>query len=117
MPGISFLQMWINRWWTTSALAPLGGIHSQFETLSYHFSSNNDENNFNKFSQLKVKRGSVQRDSPSREVGLSSFTGEQYYIHVTQDEDHGNKNVGQGIGAVGKDYVCKEKSIMKMSQQ
>ena len=73
--------------------------------------------NFNKLSELKVRRGNGQRESTSQEVGLSSFTGEQYYTHVTQDEDHGNKDVGQGIGAVGKDYVCKEKSIMKMSQQ
>ena len=117
MPKISFLQMWVNRWWTTSALAPLGGIDSQFKTLSSHFRKNSDENNFNKFSELKVKRGSGQRNSPSQEVGLNPFTGEQYYTHVTQDEDHGNKDVGQGIGAVGKDYVCKEKSIMKMLQQ
>ena len=107
--------MWINRWWTTSVLAPLGGIHSQFETLNGYFFSNGDENNFNKFSELKVKRGSGQRDSPSREVGLSPFTGERYYTHATQDEDHGNKDIGQGVGAVKKDYVYKEKSIFKMS--
>ena len=117
LPGIFFLQMWVNRWWTTSALAPLGGIHSQFEILSSHFSSNGDENNFNKFSELKVKRDSGQRDSQSQEVGLNPFTCEQYYTYVTQDEDHENKDVGQEIEAVGKDYVCKEKSIMKMSQQ
>ena len=34
-------------------------------------------------------------DSPSREVGLSPFTSEQYYTHVTQDKDHGNKDVCQ----------------------
>ena len=93
MPGISFLQMWVSRWWITSALAPLGSIHSQFEILISHFRLNSDENNFNKFSKLKVKRGGGQRDSPSREVGLSPFTGEQYYTHVTQDEDHGNKEI------------------------
>ena len=117
MPGIFFLQMWVNRWWTTSALAPLGGIHSQFEILISHCRLNSDENNFNKLPELKVKRGSGQRDSPSREVGLSPFTGEQYYTHVIQDEDYGTKNVGQGICDVGKDYACKEKSIMKISQQ
>ena len=99
--------MWVNRWWTTSALASLGGIHSQFENLSSYFSLNGDENNFNKFFEFKVKRGSGQRDSPSWEVGLSPFTGEQYYTHATQDEDHGSRDAGQGFGAVGKNYIRK----------
>ena len=35
---------------------------------------------------------------------LSPFTGEDDFTHATQDEDHGSKRAGPGIGAIGKPY-------------
>ena len=48
---------------------------------------------------------------------MSPFTGEEYYTHTTQDENHGIRNAGSGIGAVGKDYIGRENGTMKMSCQ
>ena len=48
---------------------------------------------------------------------MSQFTGEEYYTHATQDEDHEIRNAGPGIGAVGKNYTRREKGTMKMSCQ
>ena len=35
---------------------------------------------------------------------LSAFTGENDFTHATQDEDHGSRRDGPGIGAIGKPY-------------
>ena len=35
---------------------------------------------------------------------MSPFTGEDDFPHATQDEDHGSRRAGPGIGAVGKPY-------------
>ena len=35
---------------------------------------------------------------------LSPFTGEDDFTHATQDEDHGSRRAGLGIGAIGKPY-------------
>ena len=35
---------------------------------------------------------------------MSPFTGEDDFTHATQDEDHGSRRAGPGIGAVGKPY-------------
>ena len=33
---------------------------------------------------------------------MSPFTGEDDFTHATQDDDHGSRRAGPGIGAVGK---------------
>ena len=35
---------------------------------------------------------------------MSPFTGEDDLTHATQDEDHGSRKAGLGIGAIGKPY-------------
>ena len=35
---------------------------------------------------------------------MSSFTSEDEFTHATQDEDHGSRRAGPGIGAIGKPY-------------
>ena len=35
---------------------------------------------------------------------LSPFTGEDDFMHATQDENHGSRRAGPGIGAIGKPY-------------
>ena len=35
---------------------------------------------------------------------MSPFSGEDDFTHATQDEDHGSRRAGPGIGAVGKPY-------------
>ena len=35
---------------------------------------------------------------------MSPFTGEDDFTHATQDEDHGSRRAGPGIGAIGKPY-------------
>ena len=35
---------------------------------------------------------------------MSPFSGENDFTHATQDEDHGFRRAGPGIGAVGKPY-------------
>ena len=44
---------------------------------------------------------------------LSLFTCEEYYTHVIQNKNLGIRNVGSGIGAVGKDYTHREKGYNK----
>ncbi|CAL2228601.1 unnamed protein product [Prunus armeniaca] len=39
---------------------------------------------------------------------MSPFTGEANFTHATQDEDHGSRRGGPGIGAIGKDYARRE---------
>ena len=43
-------------------------------------------------------------DRQQSEYPLSPFTGEDDFTHATQDEDHGPRRAGPGIGAVGKPY-------------
>ncbi|KAI5323247.1 hypothetical protein L3X38_032319 [Prunus dulcis] len=40
---------------------------------------------------------------------MSPFTGEANFTHATQDEDHGSRRAGPGIGAIGKDYTRRER--------
>ena len=35
---------------------------------------------------------------------MSPFTGEEQFIHATQDENHGSRDVGVGIGAIEKTF-------------
>ena len=35
---------------------------------------------------------------------MSQFTCENDFTHCTQDEDHGSRRAGPGIGAIGKPY-------------
>ena len=51
--------------------------------------------------------GNDGRDNADRqqsEYPLSPFTDEDDFTHATQDEDHGSRRVGPGIGAIGKPY-------------
>ncbi|KAM1885125.1 hypothetical protein TB2_037374 [Malus domestica] len=40
---------------------------------------------------------------------MSPFIGEANFTHATQDDDHGSRRAGLGIGAIGKDYTRKER--------
>ena len=84
-------------------------------STTYINSDSSSSGDINRYSGGEV-RSSYERESPIQER-LSLFTGEEYYTHVTQDEDHGIRNVGPGIGAGGKDYTRREKGTMKMSCQ
>ena len=42
---------------------------------------------------------------------LSPFTGEDDFTHATQDEDHGSRRVGAGIGAIGKPYRGRQRRM------
>ncbi|KAI5317211.1 hypothetical protein L3X38_036918 [Prunus dulcis] len=53
---------------------------------------------------------------PSPEF-MSPFTGEANFTHATQDEDHGSRQVGPGIGAIGKDYTRRERGKEILSSQ
>ena len=48
--------------------------------------------------------GGDNADRQQSEYPLSSFTGEDDFTHATQDEDHGSRRAGPGIGVVGKPY-------------
>ena len=48
--------------------------------------------------------GGDNADRQQSEYPLSPFTGEDDFTHATQDEDHGSRRVGAGIGAIGKPY-------------
>ena len=48
--------------------------------------------------------GGDNADRQQSEYPLSPFTGEDDFTHATQDEDHGSKRAGPGIGTVGKPY-------------
>ena len=53
---------------------------------------------------------------PSPEF-MSPFTGEANFTHATQDEDHGSRRAGPGIGAIGKDYTRRERGKAILSSQ
>ena len=48
--------------------------------------------------------GGDNSDRQQSEYPLSQFTCEDDFTHATQDEDHGSRSAGLGIGAVGKPY-------------
>ena len=48
--------------------------------------------------------GGDNADRQQSEYPLSPFTGEDDFTHATQDEDHGSRRAGPGIGTVGKPY-------------
>ena len=97
---------------TPSTSGPFGGTYSKFQTINSDSDSSGD---INRLSGGEVRSG-YKRESPIQER-LSPFTGEEYYTHAIQDEDHEIRNVGPGIGVVGKDYTRREKGTMKMSCQ
>ena len=41
-------------------------------------------------------------DPQQSQYPLSPVTGEDDFTHATQDEDHGSRRAGPGIGAIGK---------------
>ena len=43
-------------------------------------------------------------DPQQSQYPLSPFTGEDDFTHATQDEDHGSRRAGPGVGAIGKPY-------------
>ena len=43
-------------------------------------------------------------DSQQSQYPLSPFTGEDDFTHATQDEGHGSRRAGPGVGAIGKPY-------------
>ena len=47
----------------------------------------------------------------------SPFTGEADFTHATQDDDHGSRRAGPGIGAIGKDYTRRERANGILSSQ
>ena len=97
---------------TPSTSGPFGGTYSKFQTINSDYGSNSD---INRYSDGEV-RSDYERESPIQER-LSPFTGEKYYTHAIQDEDHEIRNTGLEIGVVGKDYTRRENSTMKMSYQ
>ena len=42
---------------------------------------------------------------------LSPFTGEDDFTHATQDEDHGSRRDGLGVGAIGKPYRGRQRRM------
>ena len=42
---------------------------------------------------------------------MSPFTGEDDFTHATQDEDHGSRRAGPGIGSIGKPYRGRQRRI------
>ena len=42
---------------------------------------------------------------------MSPFTGEDDFTHATQDEDHGSRRAGPGIGAIGKPYRGRQRRM------
>ena len=48
--------------------------------------------------------GGDNADRKQSKYSLSPCTGEDDFTHATQDEDHGSRRAGPGIGAVGKPY-------------
>ena len=42
---------------------------------------------------------------------MSPFTGEDDFTHSTQDEDHGSRRAGPGIGAIGRPYRGRQRRM------
>ena len=47
---------------------------------------------------------------------MSPFTGEYDFTHATQDEDHGSRRVGPGIGAVGNPYSGRRRRMTQHNE-
>ncbi|KAL6328069.1 hypothetical protein AAG906_033341 [Vitis piasezkii] len=48
---------------------------------------------------------------------MSQFTYENDFTHCTQDEDHGSRRVGPGIGAIGKPYRGRERTMTPYNEE
>ncbi|RVW86129.1 hypothetical protein CK203_038010 [Vitis vinifera] len=47
---------------------------------------------------------------------MSQFTCENDFTHCTQDEDHGSRRAGPGIGAIGKPYKGRERTMASYNE-
>ena len=47
---------------------------------------------------------------------MSPFTYEPNFTHATQDVDHGCREAGSGVGAIGKHYTPRERGQGSMSR-
>ncbi|RVW62896.1 hypothetical protein CK203_059778 [Vitis vinifera] len=48
---------------------------------------------------------------------VSQFTCENTFTHCTQDEDHGSRRAGPGIGAIGKPYRRRERMMEPYNEE
>ncbi|KAJ9697346.1 hypothetical protein PVL29_009243 [Vitis rotundifolia] len=48
---------------------------------------------------------------------VSQFTCENTFTHCTQDEDHGSRRAGSGIGAIGKPYRGRERMMEPYNEE
>ncbi|RVW85988.1 hypothetical protein CK203_041452 [Vitis vinifera] len=48
---------------------------------------------------------------------ISQFTCENDFTHYTQDEDHGSRKAGPGIGAIGKPYIGREPTMEPYNEE
>ncbi|KAL6347006.1 hypothetical protein AAG906_012257 [Vitis piasezkii] len=48
---------------------------------------------------------------------MSQFTCENDFTHCTQDEDHGSRRAGPGIGAIGKPYKGRERTMTSYNEE
>ncbi|KAL6335082.1 hypothetical protein AAG906_026462 [Vitis piasezkii] len=48
---------------------------------------------------------------------VSQFTCENTFTHCTQDEDHGSRRAGPGIGAIGKPYRGRERMMEPYNEE
>ena len=47
---------------------------------------------------------------------MSPYIGEDDFTHVTQDEDHGSRRAGPGIGAIGKSYRGQQRRMTQHNE-
>ena len=47
---------------------------------------------------------------------MSPFTGEDDFIHATQDEDNGSRRAGSSIGAIGKPYRGRQRRMTQHNE-
>ena len=48
---------------------------------------------------------------------MSQFTRESDFTHYTQNEDHGFRRAGPGIGAIGKPYKGRERTMTSYNKE
>ena len=48
---------------------------------------------------------------------INQFTCENDFTHCTQDEDHGSRRAGPGIGAIGKPYRGRERMMEPYNEE
>ena len=48
---------------------------------------------------------------------ICQFTCENDFTHYTQDEDHGSRRDGPGIGAIGKPYIGREPTMEPYNEE